>query len=233
MKRAILELCDVSFGYRVRKGLWSTSYSPVLQSINLTVYEGETLGVIGLNGSGKSTLLRLLAGIYRPSSGEMISSALKPSLITLGLGFDVQLTGRDNAIFGAMLLGASRQGAMRALEEIRDFSELGRKFDEPVRSYSSGMLARLAFSIAVTLEADLLLIDEVLAVGDVPFASKAREKLRNRISGGQSAVLVSHNVNEVADTCDRSVVLGGGRVLFDGASSDAIEIYLDSGLAAT
>ena len=228
MKQVILELCDVSFGYRVRKGLWTKHYSPVLRNINLKIYNGETLGILGLNGAGKSTLLRLLAGIYQPSSGELISSVPKSSLITLGLGFDPVLTGRDNAIFGAMLLGFSKSDAVRSLEEIREFSELGQKFDESVRSYSSGMVARLAFSIAVSLEADLLLIDEVLAVGDMLFANKAKEKLLGRINGGQSTVLVSHNVYEVAAACERSVVLGRRGVLFDGPTSEAIDVYLNS-----
>lgn len=227
MKQAILELRDVSFGYRIRKGVWSRDFAAVLQNIDLKVYEGETLGILGLNGAGKSTLLRLLAGIYQPSSGKIISSVPKSSLITLGLGFDPVLSGRDNAIFGAMLLGFSKSDAVRSLEEIRDFSELGTKFYDPVRSYSSGMVARLAFSIAVSLEADLLLIDEVLAVGDMLFANKAKEKLLSRINGGQSTVLVSHNIYEVAAACERSVVLGRGGILFDGASSDAIKVYLN------
>jgi len=137
------------------------------------------------------------------------------------------LSGRDNAIFGAMLLGFSRSDAVRSLEGIRKFSELEQKFNEPIRSYSSGMVARLAFSIAVTLEADLLLVDEVLAVGDMIFAAKAKEKLLSRIKGGQSTVLVSHNVYEVAAACERSVVLGREGVLFDGPTADAIEVYLN------
>jgi lipopolysaccharide transport system ATP-binding protein len=226
---AVMRLQNVSFAFKVRSGIWSVKKEQVLNRLNFNLYRGEKLGVLGLNGAGKSTLLRLLAGIYQPSTGALFSSARKVSLMTLGLGFDPVLNGRDNAIFGSMLLGCSRQEALASLGRIHEFSELGEKFNEPIKTYSTGMVTRLAFSIASMLEADLLLIDEVLSVGDRKFAAKAKAQLANKIGDGQTTVLVSHNVSEVREICERCLVLGKGSVLFDGRTDDAIKFYMEAG----
>lgn len=205
----LVELNNVSLSFKRRK-LWRVSEHQVLKNITVSVRRGETLGVVGRNGCGKSTLLRVLAGIYEPQSGNILRHSKKISLLSLSLGFDGNLSGRDNAILSGMLLGNSRRKVTENLAEIIKFSELDDFIDAPIRTYSSGMRARLGFSVAITMRADLLLIDEVLGVGDTRFREKAVKVMREKLSGDQSVVFVSHNERQIRALCDRVLWLEKG-----------------------
>ena len=178
------------------------------QEINLELKRGETLGVIGPNGAGKSTLLRLLAGVTHPDAGRLIKRPnLNIQLLSINLGFERILSGRENAVMAGMLLGKTRKVMEYRLEAIKEFSELGDFFEAPVYSYSSGMKARLGFSIAVEADPDLLMLDEILAVGDVAFRQKSRHKTEELISEGKSVILVSHDVKKLRRFAPRVVEL--------------------------
>jgi lipopolysaccharide transport system ATP-binding protein len=173
MKDTMISLVDVGFTYKTLSGMFKINKYKALNSINLDVFPGETLGVIGSNGSGKSTLLMILARIYVPDEGSSVFSARKISLLSLALGFDPQLSGFDNAIFSSMLLGATLKEAKQNLVDIIEFSELGEFAKQPLKTYSTGMRARLGFAVALNMHADVLLIDEAMAVGDANFQAKS------------------------------------------------------------
>ena len=196
-----------------------------LNDVTLTVYEGETLGLIGPNGSGKSTMLRLIAGILLPTSGEIRVKGSVASLIELGVGFHPELTGRENVYLNTSLYGLSRKGTDRLFEAIRDFSEIRDFVDVPVKNYSTGMYFRLAFSVAVHLDADIVLLDEVLAVGDERFQLKCLERMRALSVTGKTIVFVSHNMDAVAMLCNRACLLWGGRVMAEGSPADVAARY--------
>lgn len=174
------------------------------RNLDFDLKEGETLGVFGRNGVGKSTLLRLLAGVVLPDEGEIV---VKPNqnvqLLSVNLGFERILSGRENSLMAGMLLGKSRADMMSKLDRIKEFSELGEFFEKPVYSYSSGMVARLGFSIALEADPDILLLDEVLAVGDQAFRDKSREEMKRLIKSGKSVVLVMHNRKQLESMSDR------------------------------
>ena len=179
------------------------------QDLDLELKRGETLGVIGPNGSGKSTLLRLLAGVTYPDAGRMIKRPkLNIQLLSVSLGFERILSGRENAVMAGMLLGKSQSYMVKRLDAISDFSELGRFFDEPVYSYSSGMVARLGFSIAIEADPEVLLLDEILSVGDKGFRQKSRAKTQEMIQSGKSVVIVSHEEKTLKEFADRVIELG-------------------------
>lgn len=179
------------------------------KDINLELKRGETLGVVGRNGAGKSTLLRLLAGIIKPDTGRLIKRPkLNIQLLSVNLGFERILSGRENAVMAGMLLGKSRKDIESRLDAIKDFSELADFFEQPVYTYSSGMLARLGFSIAIEADPDILLLDEVLNVGDRPFRIKSRAKAVELIESGRSVILVSHDPKTLKDFTDRSIRIG-------------------------
>lgn len=223
--RPVIELRDVSLTYRQRHSLFRRTTYTALRDLNLTVFEGETLGIIGRNGSGKSTLLRVLASIYRPDSGVVITHCSSVSLLGLGVGFDPNLSGRDNAIVLAMLLGSRRAQVEEKLDEILEFAELGGFVDEPLKTYSTGMRARLGFSVAIKMQADLLLIDEVLSVGDAEFKKKAEKAMIARIRSQQSVVLVSHSVAQLRTLSDRVLWLEKGSIRALGDPADVIGQY--------
>lgn len=221
-----LSLDNVCLAFLRRKGLFSLDEQWVLRDISLQLRVGETLGVIGRNGCGKSTLLRVMAGILSATRGELYFKAgLSNALLALGLGFRGDLTGRDNALLGAMLQGSTRKEALALLPQIREFAELGSAFERPVSSYSSGMRSRLGFATAVKNRVDLLFIDEILAVGDGAFREKAAGALKEQILGQQTVVLVSHNLNEVTALCDRALWVDEGRVRDEGPVEDVVENY--------
>ncbi len=207
---------NVGVRYRVRNRLFSHSYFDALSGVSFEVNEGETLGVIGRNGCGKSTLLKVLAGIYAPDSGRVIRDGKKVSLLALGVGFDLDLSGEDNALLSAMFLGFSYSEAKSRIGAIREFSELGSFFDEPMKTYSTGMRSRLGFAVAITMHSDVLLIDEVLSVGDAQFRVKAETAISDRVSSRQTVVLVSHSGVQVEKMCQRVIWLEGGRILKEG-----------------
>jgi len=222
----MLQLEDVSLSYPSRRKSFDHGAHHVLDRVSLQVFEGETLGIIGRNGVGKSTTLRLMAGILAPTSGSVWQRPGKSaSLLTIGLGFRPDLSGRDNATLAAMLQGATARQARSFLEEIKEFSELGDSFEEPVKTYSSGMLARLGFTTALKTHVDILLIDEVLSVGDALFREKAEAAMKSRISGDQTVVFVSHMEGQVREVCDRAICLYEGAVLAEGDPAAVLDAY--------
>jgi lipopolysaccharide transport system ATP-binding protein len=222
----MLRMVNVSHSFTARRANFESGVHTVLRDVSFELYRGEVLGVIGRNGVGKSTLLRLMAGILSPSEGviERYPGA-SCSLLSLGLGFQPQLSGRDNARLSAMLQGNSRDEAEALLDAILEFSELGQSFDEPVKTYSAGMMARLGFTTAIMTQVDILLIDEVLAVGDVEFRKKARKAMRDKIAGKQTVMLVSHAEPQIRSLCDRAILLDEGALVFDGPVDTALQHY--------
>lgn len=216
MSIPLISLMDVGFTYRTLSGLLSIEKFQALKSINLDIHPGETLGIIGSNGSGKSTLLKVLARIYQPDEGKIVYNAKKISLLSLALGFDARLSGFDNAMLSSMLLGASLREAKQKVEGIIEFSELGEFASHPVRTYSSGMRARLGFSVALNMKADVLLIDEALAVGDAKFRAKSEKAIVERVKSSQTVVLVSHSGAQINRLCDRAVWIEKGEIVEQG-----------------
>lgn len=198
----------------------------VLNNINLKINKGETVALIGVNGSGKSTLLKLLTKIIYPNSGKIITKGKIASLLELGAGFHPDFSGRENIYFNASIFGLSKKEIDDRLEEIIEFSELGYYIDNPIRTYSSGMYMRLAFSIAINVDADILLIDEILAVGDQHFQEKCMNKMMELKKQGKTMVFVSHSAPAVKFLCDRSIWLSNGEIKLDGKTSTVLEEYL-------
>ena len=228
----MLELKDVSHAYPARKANFEYGIHRVLDDVSLTLRRGETLGVLGKNGAGKTTLLRLMAGILAPTRGDIRRVAgATYSLLTLGLGFQPHLSGRDNARLSALLQGATREEAEVCLEPIKAFSELGASFDEPVKTYSAGMLSRLGFSTALQTRVDVLLVDEVLSVGDRGFREKSAQAMRERMVGEQTVVLVSHLESQIEEVCDWAVWIDGGVVRRRGAVDRVLHAYQQEVLA--
>jgi ABC-2 type transport system ATP-binding protein/lipopolysaccharide transport system ATP-binding protein len=197
-----------------------------LRDVTLSVAAGEAFGVIGGNGAGKSTLVRVAAGIIAPSTGEVTTRGVVAPIIELGTGFEGELSGRENIFFNGALLGRSRAFMKRVIDEIIDFADIGGEFiDAPLRTYSTGMVARIAFAIATTIEADLLLLDEVLAVGDVAFRERCYERIRQFHANGATILLVSHDMDAVANLCSRAVWLDHGCELGVGPAREVIDAY--------
>jgi ABC-type polysaccharide/polyol phosphate transport system ATPase subunit len=201
---------------------------PALQEVSLRVGPGDRLGVIGHNGAGKSTLLKLLAGIYHPTSGRRRVEGQISSLFDISLGFEQEATGWENIYYRSYLQGETRRRVDAKVEAIAAFSELGKFLDMPVRYYSAGMMVRLAFSIATAVEPEVLLIDEVLSVGDMSFQDKARRRMREMMSSAKLAVIVSHDLGSLSQLCDRGVWLDHGRVRAVGWIDDVVEAYTES-----
>jgi ABC-2 type transport system ATP-binding protein len=187
-----------------------------LRDVNLEIQAGQSVGLIGPNGSGKSTLLKILTGILRPTTGTVEVNGRVSSLLELGAGFNGELSGRDNIFLNASLLGLSRKETEGLFDSIVEFSELEEFIDNPVKHYSSGMYVRLGFSVAVHVDPDILLVDEVLAVGDEAFARKCLDKIAEFQREGRTILFVTHSLDLVDRICDRGVVLDHGRVVFDG-----------------
>lgn len=196
-----------------------------LREINLTVEPGEALGLIGPNGSGKSTLLRLIARTLYPTQGEIIVRGRVAPMIEIGVGFHQELTGHENIYLNASLYGLTRREVDRLYRDIVEFSELGEFIDVPVKNYSTGMYARLGFSIAVHLDPDILLIDEVLAVGDERFQKKCMERMMEFRRRGKTILFVSHNATAVKQLCDRAYLLAQGMVVALGGVASVLEAY--------
>ncbi len=198
----------------------------VLKDINLNIKKGETVALIGVNGSGKSTLLKLMTKIIYPSSGKIITNGKLTSLLELGAGFHPDFTGRENIYFNASIFGLTKEEINRRLDKIIEFSELGEFIDSPVRTYSSGMYMRLAFSVAINVDAEILLIDEILAVGDQHFQDKCFEKLEELKNSDKTIVIVSHSLGSIKKLCDRAIWIYDGEVRLDGKTADVVEEYL-------
>ena len=196
-----------------------------LSDVSLRIAPGETVGVVGRNGAGKSSTLRVLAGIIPLNSGSVACGGRVVSLLEVGAGFGRDFSGRENIYLNGALHGLTRQQIEARLDDVIAFSELGDFIEVPVRTYSSGMFVRLGFAIAAHLEAEILLIDEVLAVGDEAFQRKCERHIAEKIEAGTTLVLVSHDADLIERTCQRVVVLDGGRVAFDGPTARALPFY--------
>lgn len=220
-----LALNDVSVVFRSRRSFFRHTHHIALDEVSFQVQRGETFGVIGGNGSGKSTLLKVLGGIFAPDSGRFVNHCSSRMLLSLSLGFLPELTGRENAMLSGVLLGASRSELSARLPEIIGFSELGRAIGDPIKTYSSGMRARLGFAVAIMLDTDLLLVDEVLGVGDVRFREKAERAILERIRSDQTVVLVSHMASQIRRLCDRAAWLDEGKVRMLGDAAEVSSEY--------
>ena len=199
----------------------------VLKNINLTINDGEAVALIGVNGSGKSTLLKLMTKIIYPNKGKITTNGKLTSLLELGAGFHPDFTGRENIYFNASIFGLTRSEINDRLDKIIEFSELGSYIDNPVRTYSSGMYMRLAFAIAINVDADILLVDEVLAVGDQHFQDKCIAKMKQLKEEGKTMVFVTHSLGTVKEFCNRAVWLKDGEIKIDGKPEEVIEKYLE------
>jgi ABC-2 type transport system ATP-binding protein len=197
----------------------------VLRDIDLDIYPGEFLGIMGRNGSGKSTLLKILAGIYVPTSGTVKVSGKMVPFLELGVGFNPELTGKENVFLNGIILGMSRDFLKKKYDEIVAFAELEKFMDMPLKNYSSGMQVRLAFSIAIMADADIYVLDEVLAVGDLAFQTKCFEVFKNYKEQKKTVVLVTHSPESVKGFCDRAVFLKNGILQVQGSVDDVIKAY--------
>lgn len=199
-----------------------------LKDITFDVNKGEVVGLIGSNGAGKSTLLKVVAGVMKPSSGSVETRGKICPMIELGAGFDMELTARENIYLNGAIMGYSKTFLDSKFNEIVEFSELQEFLDVPVKNYSSGMMARLAFSIATIVEPDILIVDEILAVGDLAFQEKSRTKMLEMIAGGTTVLFVSHSIDQIKNICTRVIWLDHGKMIMDGKTQDVCNAYLES-----
>jgi lipopolysaccharide transport system ATP-binding protein len=220
LKRALLTLPALLLNGRPRHAFWA------LEDVSFSLRPGESLGILGPNGSGKSTLLRVLARISRPTSGRIVTHGRVSALLELGAGFEPQLSGRENALLNAVLLGLSLKEARETLPEIIAFSELGDFIDQPMRTYSSGMFVRLGFAVAVHVRPEILLVDEVLAVGDAEFQSKCFAHMERLRQSGVTIIFASHDLPAVQRYTDRAMLLEHGRTVLEGKPAEVVHTYL-------
>ena len=221
----IMSLKNVGVSYTQKERLFKRKKYWALKDISFDLFHGETLGIIGRNGAGKSTLLRLLAGILAPDRGEIIRRNVQASLLSLKVGFSPHLTGRQNAILSGLLLGMRRYQIEERMDDIISFAELGNFFDQPVKTYSTGMMARLGFSVAIQANQDIILVDEVLGVGDEQFKIKSSRALKNKIRSEKSVVIVSHSIPTLKELCNRIVWIENGKTIAEGPPKDILPEY--------
>ena len=200
----------------------------VLKDINLKIKKGEVVALIGTNGSGKSTLLKLMTKIIYPNKGKIITNGKLTSLLELGAGFHPDFSGRENIYFNASIFGLTKKQIDERMEDIIEFSELKEFIDNPVRTYSSGMYMRLAFSVAINVDADILLIDEILSVGDEHFQNKCFAKMQELKKQGKTMVFVTHSMDSVKKLCSRAIWLCDGRIKMDGKTDDVVNTYIEA-----
>lgn len=210
----------------IRLGKGKKEVRHILKNINFKIKPGETVALIGVNGSGKSTLLKLITKIIYPTRGNIETYGKVCSLLELGAGFHPDFSGRENIYFNASIFGLSKQEINERLNDIIEFSELKDYIDSPVRTYSSGMYMRLAFSVAINVDADILLIDEILAVGDQRFQDKCMKKMLELKKNNKTMVFVSHSPGAVKALCDRSIWLDEGKIVLDGKTGKVLEEYI-------
>ncbi len=224
----LLRLEEVGVAYPLGRGWRRRRQHWALEAVSLELYRGETLGVVGRNGVGKTTLLKLIAGIIAPDRGRILNRGARVSMLSLQVGFVPQLTGRENAILSGMLLGAPRARLEAAMARIAAFAELEDFIDQPVAGYSAGMKARLGFAVALEADPDVMLIDEVLGVGDAAFRRKSAAAMRERIRSDRTVILVSHNPGMLRQLCDRVVWIEAGRTRMTGAPDEVLAAYESS-----
>jgi len=229
MSRMAISLDGVGLGFPRGRRLFTDRFW-ALDSVDLRLDHGDKLGVIGRNGAGKSTLLRVLGGALIPDRGRIERDHGSVQLLALNLGFVPYLNGRDNAILSGLLQGLDRRSIDAKLDAIREYSGLEDFFEQPINTYSSGMTARLGFSVAMQLEPDVLLIDEILSVGDADFRIKSHQALSERFSGEHTVVLVSHNESTVRQLCNKTLWLEHGRTVMMGATDEVLAAYAKAGV---
>lgn len=224
-KNEVIQVKNLSKAYQLKgsdEPFWA------LKDISFSVMKGEILGIIGSNGAGKSTLLKILSDVIAPTSGEVIYSGRVSSILDIGTGFHPDLSGKDNIYLNASLLGLSKREIAEKLDEIIDFSGIGSFINEPVKNYSNGMYLRLAFSIAIHIDANILLLDEVVAVGDTEFRHKCYAKLRFLAGKGLTILIVTHNMSQILEFCSRCIRIDNGRLLGNGLPINVVEKYIES-----
>lgn len=222
-----LSLKHVGIYYKRNRGVFGEPFW-ALKDVSFDLYPGETLGIIGRNGVGKSTLLRLMAGIIKPNTGYFINNGYQISLLSLNLGFIHYLTGRENAILSGMLMGLRKAEIQAKMKAIIEFSELREFFDQPIATYSSGMLARLGFSVAFQVDPDVLLIDEIFGVGDAEFRQKSTRLMQDKIQSHQTIVFVSHQDALIRQLCQRVVWIEDGVSKAEGSAAHVLKEYHQS-----
>jgi lipopolysaccharide transport system ATP-binding protein len=224
-QRVMISVEDVNLSYRKGRSFFRKATKQIFKGLSFQVREGDSLGIVGRNGAGKSTLLRLLAGIIAPDKGAVRRGSVSSALLALGVGFNHQLDGKINVLLNGMLLGFSKREVESKLSEIIEFSGLGDAINDAVKTYSAGMRARLAFSVAINLRPDVLLIDEALGVGDASFLEKSGQALRNRVKSNQTVVLVSHHADTIKDLCIRVIWIEDGVLQKEGEAGEVVAEY--------
>lgn len=240
MSKTVIEVSDVSMRFRMNsdkimslkefvttavRGKLHYQEFTALDHVSFTVKKGETLGLIGRNGAGKSTMLKIISGILKPTEGSVVCRENVAPMLELGSGFDFDLTGRENIFLNGALLGYSEDFLNAKYDEIVEFSELGNFIETPIRNYSSGMLARLAFSVATMVQPEVLIVDEILAVGDAAFQEKSKKRMLELMGGGTTVLFVSHSLDQMREMCNRVVWLEHGRVKMEGKAKEVCDAY--------
>ena len=220
----VLSLHNAGSFYKRKRGVFGEPFW-AFKDISFDLYQGETLGIIGRNGVGKSTLLRMMAGITKPNKGTFVNYGYQVSLLSLQLGFIHYLSGRENAVLSGMLMGLRKKEVKAKMDAIIEFSELGDFIDQPIATYSSGMVARLGFSVAFQVDPDILLIDEVLGVGDAEFSQKSAKVMQEKIHSNKTIVFVSHNAALIQQLCNRVVWIEEGISRTEGDPSSVLKEY--------
>ena len=239
-KKTMIEVSDVTMQFRLNndrilslkefvttalRGKLQYNNFTALEHVSFTVKKGETLGLIGRNGAGKSTLLKVISGILKPTEGSVTCHGNIVPMLELGSGFDMDLTGRENIFLNGAILGYSEEFLKSKYQEIVDFSELGQFIEVPIRNYSSGMLARLAFSVASVVNPEILIVDEILSVGDAGFQEKSRKRMLELMGGGTTVLFVSHSLDQIREMCNRAVWLEHGRIKMSGKTEEVASAY--------
>ena len=196
-----------------------------LNGVSFSVNKGEIIGIIGTNGSGKSTLLKAISGIYKPTSGTVITAGRVAPMLELGSGFDYELSGRENIFLNGAIMGYDEAFLKSRYDEIVAFSELGEFIFQPIKTYSSGMMMRLAFSVATLVDPEILIVDEILAVGDEHFQQKSYTRMMNLMGGGTTVLMVSHNLGQIREMCSRVIWLDKGKLRMDGNTGEVCDAY--------
>ena len=240
MSKTMIEVSDVSMRFRMNsdkilslkefvttalRGKLNYREFTALDHVSFTVKKGETLGLIGRNGAGKSTMLKVISGILKPTEGSVTCHGNVVPMLELGSGFDMDLTGRENIFLNGAILGYSEEFLKEKYEEIVEFSELGQFIEVPIRNYSSGMLARLAFSIATVVQPEILIVDEILSVGDAQFQEKSKKRMLELMGGGTTVLFVSHSIEQIREMCSRVAWLEKGQVKLVGQAKEICSAY--------
>ena len=240
MSKTMIEVSDVSMRFRMNsdrimslkefvttalRGKLRYQEFTALEHVSFAVKKGETLGLIGRNGAGKSTMLKVISGILKPTEGNVTCHGTVVPMLELGSGFDMDLTGTENIFLNGAILGYSEGFLKAKYDEIVEFSELGQFIEVPIRNYSSGMLARLAFSIATVVQPEILIVDEILAVGDAQFQEKSKRRMMELMGGGTTVLFVSHSIEQIREMCSKAVWLEKGKIRVVGDAKELCDAY--------